>query len=170
MMLKSYLTGPDQVSCDWWRAGHVTWILTSDWPMTGPRRAGAGDGAGGAPGVRLRLPPARPPGVPRPLQHHHLRVRLQRPAVRTGGGIKYFLDQIFFANTARGQVMPHPRPVTRYLPSPCLSLNPWSGIESLILSLHCTATAALFSRKSEKNDNKQQTLECEFLPLTVEIF
>ena len=20
-----------QVSCDWWRAGHVTWILTSDW-------------------------------------------------------------------------------------------------------------------------------------------
>ena len=101
MMLKSYLTGPDQVSCDWWRAGHVTWILTSDWPMTGPRRAGAGDGAGGAPGVRLRLSPARPQGVPRPLQHHHLRVRLQRPAVRTGGGIKYFLDQIFFANTAR---------------------------------------------------------------------
>ena len=34
MMLKSYLTGPDQVSCDWWRAGHVTSILTSDWPMT----------------------------------------------------------------------------------------------------------------------------------------
>ena len=73
-------------------------------------------------------------------------------------------------HVSRGQVMPHPRPVTRYLPSPCLSLNPWSGIESLILSLHCTATAALFSRKSEKNDNKQQTLECEFVPPTVEIF
>ena len=22
-----------QVSCDWWRAGHVTSVLTSDWPQ-----------------------------------------------------------------------------------------------------------------------------------------
>ena len=24
---------PIKVSCDWWRAGHVTWILISDWPV-----------------------------------------------------------------------------------------------------------------------------------------
>ena len=23
--------GEDEVSCDWWRAGHVTPVLTSDW-------------------------------------------------------------------------------------------------------------------------------------------
>ena len=25
-----------KVSCDWWRAGHVTAVLTSDWPAGGP--------------------------------------------------------------------------------------------------------------------------------------
>ena len=25
----------DKVSCDWWRAGHVTTFLTSDWPAGG---------------------------------------------------------------------------------------------------------------------------------------
>ena len=26
----------DKVSCDWWRAGHVTTVLISDWPAGGP--------------------------------------------------------------------------------------------------------------------------------------
>ena len=44
-----------QVSCDWWRAGHVTTVLTSDWltgggaalqPPRAGRRHALADGAG----------------------------------------------------------------------------------------------------------------------------
>ena len=44
-----------QVSCDWWRAGHVTPVLTSDWPGAAPRLRGGGQqgegGAGVSPGA-----------------------------------------------------------------------------------------------------------------------
>ena len=42
-----------QVSCDWWRAGHVTSVLTSDWSA-----GAAGDGAA--------LPRQQPPRGPAP--------------------------------------------------------------------------------------------------------
>ena len=34
----------DKVSCDWWRAGHVTTILTSDWPSCRTGRCAGGSG------------------------------------------------------------------------------------------------------------------------------
>ena len=73
-------------------------------------------------------------------------------------------------HVSRGQVMLHPRPVTKYLLSPCLSPESesmeWNSISYSEFALH-SYSISIFSRKSEKNDNKQQTLECEFLPLTV---
>ena len=43
------------MSCDWWRAGHVTPVLTSDWSGAAPRLRGGGQqgegGAGVSPGA-----------------------------------------------------------------------------------------------------------------------
>ena len=34
--LAQLLRAADQVGCDWWRAGHVTTVLTSDWTRRPP--------------------------------------------------------------------------------------------------------------------------------------
>ena len=74
----------NQVSCDWWRAGHVTAVLTSDWP------------AGGRRAQHL------PGGAHRQERHRHARHRAgdvpQRAATRLQVHSKYFSAslQIFF--------------------------------------------------------------------------
>ena len=64
-----------QVSCDWWRAGHVTTVLTSDWSPGGcqqhqlPAAAGQG-GAGQARARPAHQAQARPGARPRPRPQH----------------------------------------------------------------------------------------------------
>ena len=53
-----------QVSCDWWRAGHVTPVLTSDWsrcPAPFATRGTVTDGAGFR--TAARATPASVPGI-----------------------------------------------------------------------------------------------------------
>ena len=86
-----------EVSCDWWSAGHVTPVLTSDW-SPGPQAelcrqrvqgAAAGAAPHPAPGPRPRLGLPRPRPRPRPGLLHARGARqpsVRHAARRHGGG------------------------------------------------------------------------------------